>query len=127
VEENVIDELKGKDTEKNAVYTAYKEEEELNIDLLIIIGGDGSILWALQYFHHRITPPILAYSKVRIYSNPFSFGYREHSIIFATFQYRIMRKASSLLLNLFLLRNLCLLRRDQDCIAKYIYTCISKF
>jgi NAD kinase len=42
----------------------YKNEDEDNIDLLIIVGGDGTLLWALQYFTHRIPPPILAFSNV---------------------------------------------------------------
>jgi NAD kinase len=34
------------------------------MDLSIIVGGDGTILWALQYFSHRIPPPIMAFSNV---------------------------------------------------------------
>jgi len=63
VEEVCIDEIKGDPSGNSLSYVGYKEEEEHNIDLLIVIGGDGSILWALQYFHHRVSPPILAFSK----------------------------------------------------------------
>lgn len=45
----------------------YNKENEENIDLLVIVGGDGTLLWALQYFSHRIPPPILAFSNVPIY------------------------------------------------------------
>ena len=65
VEEVCIDEIKGDPSGNSLSYVGYKEEEEHNIDLLIVIGGDGSILWALQYFHHRVSPPILAFSKVK--------------------------------------------------------------
>lgn len=63
IEENCVEDVKEEGTENGPQFSIYREEEEQNIDLLIIIGGDGSILWGLQYFHKRITPPILAFSK----------------------------------------------------------------
>jgi NAD kinase len=81
VEENCIDEFKDKNTKQEVSFFGYKEEEEMEVDLLIIIGGDGSILWALQYFHNRITPPILAYSKGTLnYLCNFSIQHYEQSL-----------------------------------------------
>ena len=45
----------------------YQEKDEQNIDLLIVVGGDGTILWALQYFSKRIAPPVLAFASVFIF------------------------------------------------------------
>lgn len=64
IEENCVEDVKEEGTENAPKFSIYREEEEQNIDILLVIGGDGSILWALQYFHKRITPPILAFSKV---------------------------------------------------------------
>lgn len=45
---------------------AYDLETEKKIDLLIIIGGDGSVLWALQYFKNKV-PPVLAFGRVTLH------------------------------------------------------------
>ena len=43
---------------------AYQQEDEYDIDLLVVVGGDGSILWSLLYFKDRIPPPVIAFGKV---------------------------------------------------------------
>lgn len=40
------------------------EKDELDIDLIITIGGDGTILWAVSLFQKRDVPPIIGISKV---------------------------------------------------------------
>lgn len=41
----------------------FKNEDSDKIDLLIVVGGDGTVLWALQYFKNHV-PPIIAFGKV---------------------------------------------------------------
>lgn len=78
MEEVCLDELKSKDTNKLDFY-GLSDGEEVNIDLAIVIGGDGSILWTLKHFQDaKNTPPILAFSKVIIFEGwKNSFLYRE--------------------------------------------------
>ena len=66
VEENCIEETKlvSENDHLSDSLIPFQEKDEMNIDLLIVIGGDGTILWALQYFTKRITPPVLAFSSV---------------------------------------------------------------
>jgi NAD+ kinase len=64
VEQASHEELMARDAEKlDFNFYEFNGEEETTIDLLVIIGGDGSILWALQYFQNSIPPPVLAFSK----------------------------------------------------------------
>ena len=44
--------------------TSFEEEDEHEIDLLVVVGGDGTILWSLLHFKSRVPPPILAFGKV---------------------------------------------------------------
>ena len=50
---------------------SFNESEHENIiDLIITIGGDGTILWCLKYFQNRKAPPILSFSGVNfLYMN----------------------------------------------------------
>ena len=41
----------------------FDEKDAEKIDLLITIGGDGTVLWALQYFKASV-PPIISFGKV---------------------------------------------------------------
>jgi len=64
VEEACIEELKVRSSGRlNFDFYELTGDDEANIDLIIVIGGDGSILWALKYFQHREAPPVLAFSK----------------------------------------------------------------
>ena len=66
MEEACLEELRSKDTNKLDFY-GFNEDEEIKIDLAIVIGGDGSILWTLKHFQDaKNTPPILAFSKVKL-------------------------------------------------------------
>jgi len=66
VESSVVDEIKLANLE-NFQFEDVKrfdpEKDELKIDLLITIGGDGTILWSLRYFQHRVSPPIITFDK----------------------------------------------------------------
>ncbi len=42
-------------------------EVDLNsINVIITVGGDGTILWAHKYFKHTSVPPIIAFDLVLI-------------------------------------------------------------
>ena len=36
---------------------------EKQIDFMVIVGGDGAVLWGLQYFKDKV-PPVLAFGRV---------------------------------------------------------------
>jgi NAD kinase len=64
VEQACVEELKTRAQEKlDFDFYEFNDEEANTIDLLVVIGGDGSILWALQYFQNSGAPPVLAFSK----------------------------------------------------------------
>ena len=67
----------------------FKEEKDLEIDLLIIVGGDGSILWSLLSFRDRAPPPVVAFGKVSKIINYLSLG---NSWIFVQFQYKDIQR-----------------------------------
>lgn len=69
VEEACFEELEAFRTDETPVFSALKKEDVSDVNLLIIIGGDGSILWSLQYFSEDKIPPIVAFSNVQINKN----------------------------------------------------------
>jgi NAD kinase len=40
------------------------EKHEHSIDLIITVGGDGTVLWASGLFQNRIVPPMVCFGKV---------------------------------------------------------------
>ena len=67
VEKECFDEFKSKEVEsETSNLKEFSGEEESQIDFLIIVGGDGSILWALQYFQNSKVPPIISFSQVNL-------------------------------------------------------------
>mmetsp|Transcript_35342 Transcript_35342/g.31801 ORF Transcript_35342/g.31801 Transcript_35342/m.31801 type:complete len:155 (-) Transcript_35342:457-921(-) len=65
VEPVCLEEFKSIDYEginKDELYP-FQPEDEKKIDLIIVVGGDGSILWCLKFFQNRIAPPIVTFSK----------------------------------------------------------------
>ena len=46
-------------------FFVYSENNGKNLDLLITIGGDGTILWTLNMFQSTIPPPVLGFGKVK--------------------------------------------------------------
>jgi len=42
----------------------FNSQNEMTIDLLVVVGGDGSILWALMHFKNRVPPPVVGFGKV---------------------------------------------------------------
>jgi len=64
LEENTYKEMKEKISEESITGVhQYTEDQENNIDFLIVIGGDGTIMYTLKYFQNRVVPPLLAFSK----------------------------------------------------------------
>lgn len=39
-------------------------KHEMEIELLITVGGDGTILWTVNYFQHRAMPPMFTIDRV---------------------------------------------------------------
>ena len=79
VPQNNLEELDSKTSkELKAILKPYTEDQELNIDLVVTIGGDGTILYALKNFQQKVAPPVLAYSRVRYISKyQLKISYRE--------------------------------------------------
>ena len=71
VENTVIEDLIEKNMESfisESKLISFNEFEHENIiDLIITIGGDGTILWCLKYFQNRKAPPVLAFSGVKFF------------------------------------------------------------
>jgi len=67
VENAVHEEVKAKNldelTANEYLVTFDHEKDEHKIDLIITIGGDGTILWALQYFQNRVSPPVITFDR----------------------------------------------------------------
>jgi NAD kinase len=66
VEPLVLEEYKTKNVENfniENIKAFDAEKDERIIDLLITIGGDGTILWALKYFQHKSSPPIITFDR----------------------------------------------------------------
>ena len=77
VDTSVVEELTKTDPDKVGLLRAYTEEESHHLhkltDLVITIGGDGTVLWTAQLFDNKPVPPTLSFSMGSLgFLTPFS-------------------------------------------------------
>ena len=58
----VIDAVKGSSEKVPTLFQNMDENERRSMDLIITLGGDGTILWASKQFHQWYMPPVVSFA-----------------------------------------------------------------
>lgn len=65
IQKSTFEEVERKSSRSyKSVADEYTADQENKIDLLVIIGGDGTIMYALKDFQNRVAPIVVAFSQV---------------------------------------------------------------
>ena len=68
LEAPTISEMKGnlEDIPKDSIVEFNATKHEMEIELIFTVGGDGTILWTVNYFPNRALPPLFTIDRVTL-------------------------------------------------------------